>query len=85
MALLEAINMHCAAIVTNVGGNAETIKDGETGIVIRPKNAKDIEQALYALKDKEKRDTYTQAAYKFSQALFSVENTLGKLEILFNE
>lgn len=85
MALLEAINMHCAAIVTNVGGNTETIKDGETGIVIRPKNAADIVSALYRMKDKEKRKIYTQAAYAFSQVQFSVENTLGKLEILFNE
>lgn len=85
MALLEAINMQCAAIVTNVGGNTETIQDGKTGIVISPNNAKDIEQALRALKDKERRSIYAQAAYKFSQAKFSVENTLGKLETLFNE
>lgn len=85
MALLEAINMHCTAIVTNVGGNTETIIDGETGIVIRPKNAADIVRALYEMKDKEVRKIYCNEAFRYAKEKFSIANTLGKLEKLFNE
>lgn len=83
MALLEAINMRCAAIVTEVGGNTETITNGETGIVIKPGSAEEIIHALLLLKDKNTREEYTRAAYLYAQEKFSMTNTLGKLEKLF--
>lgn len=85
MALLEAINMRCAAIVTNVGGNTETIQDGKSGIVIRPENTDDIIHSLYLMKDKSVRYKYSEAAYNYAKKHFSVQNTLGKLEKIFDE
>lgn len=83
MALLEAVNMRCAALVTNVGGNVETIKDGVSGVIIPPANSDAIVEGLHKLKDKQKREAYTEAAYDYCKETFSIENTLGKLDRLF--
>ena len=83
MALLEAVNMHCAAIVTDVGGNTETIHDGISGIVIPPADSDAILKGLQKLKDPSLRQQYTDAAYEFAKTAFSVDNTLGKLDKLF--
>lgn len=80
LALLEAVNMHCAAIATNVGGNPEIIRDSETGILIPKKDVDAIISALFKLKDKSLRMNYTQRAYSYSCERFSIENTYGKLE-----
>lgn len=84
MALLEAVNMHCTALVTNVGGNTETIKNEISGIVIPPENSQAIVSGLNNLKDKKIRQQYANAAYNYSTTQFSVENTLGKLDKLFS-
>lgn len=83
MALLEAVNMRCAALVTNVGGNTETIHDGASGIVIPPADSDAILKGLKRLKDPALRQQYTDAAYEFAKHTFSEDNTLGKLDQLF--
>lgn len=84
MALLEAVNMRCAALVTNVGGNIEIIQNEISGIVIPPANSEAIIDGLYKLKDKKKRDTYANAAYNYCKKTFSINNTLRKLDKLFD-
>lgn len=85
VALLEAVNMRCAALVTNVGGNVETIANGVSGVVIPPANSDAIIGGLYKLKDKQKREAYTKAAYEYCKEAFSIYNTLGKLDRLFDK
>lgn len=84
IALLEAIAMRCAAIVTNVGGNTEIIKHDESGIVIPSEDPDAIIDALKRMKDPQKREKLADAAYRFASNRFSTENTLGKLEELFS-
>ena len=84
MALLEAINMHCTALVTNVGGNTETIKNEESGLVIPPMDSDAILKGLEKLQDKGIRDRYATNAYEYAKTKFSIENTLGKLDKLFS-
>lgn len=83
MALLEAVNMRCAALVTSVGGNTETIHDGVSGIVIPPADSDAILKGLQRLKDPSLRQQYTDAAYEFAKNAFSEGDTLGKLDQLF--
>lgn len=85
MALLEAVNMHCAAIVTNVGGNTEIIQNGVTGEVIEPCNYKQIIDALIKLKDKKLRTKYAKAAFEYASKQFSEKNTIGKIDTLFSQ
>jgi len=85
LALMEAVNMHCAAIVTNVGGNPEIIRDSETGILIQRQNVDAVISALLKLKNKSLRMNYTQRAYSDCRERFSIENTYGKLDKIFSD
>lgn len=85
VALLEAVSMKCAALVTNVGGNTEIITHEKTGIVIPPKKSDAIIDGLNRLKIRRTRELFAEAAYAFARQKFSVNNTLGKLEQLFDE
>ena len=85
IALMEAVNMRCAVICTNVGGNPEVIDDGETGIVIPAHDSAAIVRALYMMKDKDLREKYATKAYDVVSERFSLKNTIGKLETLFDK
>ena len=43
------------AIVTNVGGNAEAVVDGKTGLVVESKNCESLSAAVLALQRNRKR------------------------------
>lgn len=83
IALLEAVNMRCCALVTNVGGNPEIIQDGVSGIVFPRKDPSAIVNGLKQLTSKEKRMEYAQKAYDECSEKFSVQNTYGKLQMIF--
>ena len=85
LALLEAVNMKCAALVTNVGGNPEIIEDGISGIVIPSNNTQAIVDGLLKLTDKSLRMQYAEKAYSVAKTKFSIENTYGKLEKILTE
>lgn len=85
LALMEAVNMRCAAIATNVGGNPEIIQDNKTGILIPSRDNDAIVKALYKLQNPEPRLKYTQAAYEYCSSAFSIENTYGKLDKILSE
>ena len=84
IALLEAVNMHCAALVTQVGGNPEIIQDGYSGLWIPPYDSSAIVHGLKKMKEDELRKKYTQNAYKYCSDKFSVVHTYGVLDKLFN-
>ncbi len=83
--LLEAVCMRCAVICTDVGGNPEIIDAGETGIMIPPKNSEAIIKSLRILGNRELRIKYSEEAFKRVSHRYSIDNTLGKLDKLFEE
>lgn len=83
IALLEAVNMHCAALVTNIGGNPEIIENGKGGILIPDRDANAIIDGLKKLTDPKLRKQYTEYSYKYAKEKFSFTNTYGKLEKIF--
>lgn len=85
IALMEAVNMHCAVICTNVGGNPEVIDNNKTGLVIPPRDSYAIVKALFQLKDRKQREFFSEEAYKVVSERFSLENTIGRLETLFDK
>ncbi len=84
IALLEAVNMHCAAIVTNIGGNPEIIHGGLGGILIPDSDVESIVDGLKALADPFLRKQYVDYSYKYAKNKFSYANTYGKLEKIFD-
>jgi glycosyltransferase involved in cell wall biosynthesis len=49
MAVLEASACGVPVVATNVGGTAEIVEDGETGILIEPRNSRQIAEAVLHL------------------------------------
>lgn len=80
IALLEAVNMKCCALCTNVGGNPEIIEDGVSGVVVPKKDPQAIVEGLKLLEDSELRAKYANKAYEICKEKFSIENTYCKLE-----
>ena len=85
LALMEAVNMHCTVIATNVGGNPEIIQGDETGLLIPKMDIDSIQKALIKLKDKNLRTEFTEKAYDYCRSKFSEENTYGKLDNIFSK
>lgn len=79
IALLEAVNMKCAVLATNVGGNPEIIEHEKSGILIDSRNSEAIVKGLFRLKDASLREKYTETALLNAQEKFSVKNTYGRL------
>jgi glycosyltransferase involved in cell wall biosynthesis len=80
IALLETVNMKCAALVTNVGGNPEIIENGKSGLLIPPKNSDAIVKGLKILSDSKLRQCYAENAFNVASNKFSIENTYGNLK-----
>ena len=85
LALMEAVNMHCTVIATNVGGNPEIIQGDETGLLIPKMDIDSILKALIKLKDKNLRTEFAENAYDYCRSKFCEENTYGKLDNIFSK
>ena len=80
-AILEACAAQIPSIVTNVGGNAETIIDGKTGWVIPSKQSKAIMESLRKVSAKSLRELETIGlrARQYAERKFSKETVYSKL------
>ena len=84
IALLEAVNMKCCALCTNIGGNPEIIENNESGILIPKCDSNAIIKSLHFLHNEKLRAIYAQKAYDSCREKFSITNTYGKLDVIFN-
>lgn len=84
LALLEAVNMKCAALATNIGGNPEIVQHEVSGYLIPSNKPTAIVEGLTKLTDRKLRKDLAEKAYLTAKARFSIENTYGKLEQIFH-
>ena len=77
--ILEAMATGLPVIATNVGGNPELVKDGETGLLVPPSNPEKMATALYGLiSDPEKRQQQGEKAYQSVLENFSIQVMVNK-------
>ncbi len=87
--LREAMSMGVAVAATDVGGNRELVKDGETGLLVPPKDAEALARALQRLlTDAPLASACARAAQANVRSHYSlesmVEKTLGLYERLLS-
>jgi glycosyltransferase involved in cell wall biosynthesis len=71
-ALMEAMASKKAVIASNVGGNLELVKPNKTGLLVRPGNAKDLEEKIMMLvKNKKLRKSLGKNAFKLIEKKYN--------------
>jgi len=82
--LLEAQACGVPAVVTNVGGNPEVVKDGVNGYLVPSNDEKAVAKAIYRLYlDEEKRKKMGFQAKKIVRKKFSILNMVNQYELLY--
>jgi glycosyltransferase involved in cell wall biosynthesis len=80
ISILEAMASGLPCIVTNVGGNAEAIENGVTGLVIPPGSAEAAADAIvYLATNPEKRLEMAGKTREVVQRLFDLDKTMSEL------
>ena len=85
IALLEAMAMELPAIVTDVGGNKETIKNGEFGIIIPPYDTSALVQAIMQMQNYEIRNAFKEKIKKYSFSEFRNEAVDAQLDAAYQK
>lgn len=84
--LLEAMIAGKPVIATDVGGISEVVINGETGVLVAPKDSDALANAILNLfKDKMKAENMGKAAGNRVEKHFSISGTLEKTENLYRE
>jgi L-malate glycosyltransferase len=82
--LLESMASGVAVIATTVGGNPEVIEDGVSGLLVPPRDAAALAQAMTRLlADPELTARYARAGKIRVSELFSMERSVGETERLY--
>jgi len=83
-AILEYMAACLPVVVTNVGGNAELVVDGETGLIVPPNDPQSLAKALlYFLRNPENASRMGETGRKRVEAYFTVERMVTETENLY--
>jgi glycosyltransferase involved in cell wall biosynthesis len=82
--LMEAMACGCCAVASDVGGNPELVRHGETGLLFRPADATDLAASLgLVLRDGELRRKLAESGARFIRENFSVETAARRMEAIY--
>ena len=83
-AVIEGMQAGLPMIVTDVGGNAEAVASGETGLVVAPRDPDALADAILRLaSDGELRRRYGEAGRRRVEQHFSLEGCVAAYEALY--
>lgn len=84
-ALLEYMLRGCVPVATDVGGNAEAVTDGRTGLLVPPDDPQGLARALQKLVDDESlRRALAQAARQDAESRFNWERCVQAHEAIYD-
>ncbi|MEW5871401.1 MAG: glycosyltransferase [Chloroflexota bacterium] len=84
MGLLEAMAAGLPVVATQVGGTPEAVRHNETGLLVPPNDRAALAQAILQMHGQpDLRRRLGQAARQRAQEVFSIEQTVKKLEALY--
>lgn len=80
LSVLEAMACGLPCIVTDVGGSAEAVLDGECGIVVQPGSPEEVADAITVMLDQpERRAAMAQAALNRVRQHFDIEKSMAQV------
>jgi glycosyltransferase involved in cell wall biosynthesis len=83
-AVIEAQSLGVPAIVTDVGGLPEIVKDGETGLVVQPRDARALADAIQSLAaNPARRQAMGEAAVRRVESVFDYRASARQFAELF--
>ena len=86
LSLKEAQLMKLPVIATDVGGNSETMRDKETGFLVKEGNPKDLEEKIsYLLNHKEEAKIMGEKGRKFIREKYSLEASAKQFQKIINK
>jgi len=86
LGLMEAMAAGLCVVGSSVGGIKDLIKDGQTGVLVKPKDTGGLSKAIIELlEDKEKRVVLGRRAYEFIAENFSQEKMVGLTRKVYQE
>jgi len=86
VSVLEAGACETPVVVSNVGGLPEVVKDGETGIVVEPRNAEKLAKALeILLKDEELRNRMGKNGRERVRKHYDINNNVDRMIELYEK
>ncbi len=84
-AIIESMAAGKPVVATNVGGNREAIMNGETGLLVPPKDSNSLAEAiLYLLKDKDLAQQMGLAGRKRVEDLFNIKRMIADIEAIYD-
>ena len=84
ISLLEAMSMRVPVVATNVGGNAEVIINGETGILVESNDLCGLISAIQRIiNNPEERKSYIEKAYQRIIFHFNLANNIGIISSMY--
>jgi glycosyltransferase involved in cell wall biosynthesis len=82
--ILESMAMGLPVVATNVGGNPEMVRDGETGVLVPPRDPEALSQAMIRfLESPTLSHQLGQAGREWVSRNFSIESAVRKTEQLY--
>jgi len=82
---LEALLMECPLVATSVGGMVDTVRDGQTGVLVSPARPDDLARGiLELLRDRERARALGRAGRRLILERFSLSRTVQDLAELYD-
>jgi glycosyltransferase involved in cell wall biosynthesis len=82
--LLDAMACHKAIVGTRAGGIPEVVKDGRTGLLVSPRDARGMADAIISLlQDSAARDRMAEAGYARVTERFTVERMVAETAAVY--
>jgi glycosyltransferase involved in cell wall biosynthesis len=81
---LEALLLECPTVVTRVGGLVDSVRDGETGVLVNPSDPKDLARGIMELlRDREKARALGKAGRQLMLDQFTLQHTVRDLNLIY--
>lgn len=86
MVLLEAAASALPIVATDVGGNSQIVKEGETGVLVPPADAEALATSMLAMmsRTQKEREAMGESGAQFVRATFGLENVVDRWETVYH-